>query len=271
MNMRVEIREPVLALRAEWMARPERRVRLLRRSIRALSIRRLFFGGRIDDLGRLPRYALLAFLGVAALWLPVAAYLHLVPVRFTSSVSLILPGSGASNSISLSEIGQASSFATSPYASPSLSPTVTYKRLLASQRVLAAAAARLGEEGALDEPRVRLVDQTGLVIFEMRGDGPEDAQARAEALTAAFLADLEALRRDEQTRRADSAHAAIADYESAVAEIRRAITRLQRDSGLSSPEQYAEIVRDREALAARLRDLEASLQQTASRVASLET
>ncbi|MEM9763801.1 MAG: hypothetical protein AAF968_15055, partial [Pseudomonadota bacterium] len=271
MNMRVEIQEPVLELRPEWAAPPRERIGLIRRSLRALSFSRLFFGGRIDDAGRLPRYALFALLGVAALWVPVAAYLQLAPVRYTSSVSLILPGSGASNSISLSEIGQASSYANSPYASPSLSPTVTYKRLLGSQRVLAAAAGRLGEEAALDEPRVRLVDQTGLVIFETRGAAPEDAQRRAEALTVAFLAELETLRRDEQTRRADSAQAAIAEYEDAVAAIRREITALQRSSGLSSPEQYAEIVRDREALAARLRDLDAAFQQTRSRVATLET
>ncbi|MEM9811977.1 MAG: hypothetical protein AAF913_04855 [Pseudomonadota bacterium] len=271
MNMRVDIRQPVLELRSEWAAPSQQRIGLFRRSFRALSVRRLCFGGRIDDRGRLPRYAFLALLGVLALWVPVAAYLKLAPVRFASSVSLILPGSGASNSISLSEIGQASSYANSPYASPSLSPTVTYKRLLGSQRVLAAAAARLGEEGALDEPRVRLVDQTGLVIFEMRGVAPEDAQRRAEALTAAFLTDLETLRRDEQIRRADSAHSAIAEYEGAVAAIRRDITALQRDSGLSSPEQYAEIVSDREALAARLRDLEAEFQETRSRVATLET
>ncbi|MEL6576171.1 MAG: hypothetical protein AAFQ81_09800 [Pseudomonadota bacterium] len=270
MNMRVEIREPVLELRPEWAAAPRRRIGLVRRSVRALSFGRLCFGGRIDDAGRLPRYALMAFLGVAALWVPVVAYLQLAPVRYTSSVSLILPGSGASNSISLSDIGQASSYANSPYASPSLSPTVTYKRLLGSQRVLAAAAGRLGEEAALDEPRVRLVDQTGLVIFETRGAAPEDAQARARALTAAFLAELETLRRDEQTRRANSAHTAIAEYEDAVAAIRREITALQRTSGLSSPEQYAEIVRDREALAARLRDLDAAFQQTRSRVATLE-
>ncbi|MEO0960412.1 MAG: hypothetical protein AAFY66_18495, partial [Pseudomonadota bacterium] len=170
MNMRVDIRQPVLELRSEWAAPSQQRIGLFRRSFRALSVRRLCFGGRIDDRGRLPRYAVLALLGVLALWVPVAAYLKLAPVRFASSVSLILPGSGASNSISLSEIGQASSYANSPYASPSLSPTVTYKRLLGSQRVLAAAAARLGEEGALDEPRVRLVALKCRDIAPDRGD-----------------------------------------------------------------------------------------------------
>ncbi|MEL6217322.1 MAG: hypothetical protein AAFR79_02470 [Pseudomonadota bacterium] len=270
MNVTVHIEEPALWLRPEWRVRPGTRFQLLRKSFRTLTIKRLFVGGRIDDYGRLPRYAALTLLGVISLWLPVVAYLQLAPVRYTSSVSLILPGSGATNSISLSEIGQASSFANSPYASPSLSPTVTYKRLLASQRVLVAAATHLGEDGALEKPRVRLVDQTGLVNFEVRGASPMDAQTRAEALTAAFLADLDELRRDEQTRRANSSRGAIDDYEGAVSDIRRDITQLQRNSGLSSPEQYAEIIRDREALAARLRDVEAKAHETAGRVATLE-
>ncbi|MGF1501866.1 MAG: GumC family protein [Paracoccaceae bacterium] len=270
MNMRAAIAEPASRLEPECRIATPSRGWFVRTTLRSLTFRRLVFGGRIDDAGRLPRYGLLALLGVAALWVPVVAYLQLAPVRYTSSVSLILPGSGASNSISLSEIGQASSFANSAYASPSLSPTVTYKRLLASQRVLAAAAGRLGVEGALDEPRVKLVDQTGLVLLEMRGASPEDAQARAEALTAAFLAELETLRRDEQTRRADSARSAIAEYETAVGDIRQDITRLQRESGLTSSQTFEEIVAGREELAARLRDLDADLEQTTARTAALE-
>lgn len=270
MNTHANITRPALRLEPEWRIDTPSRGWLVRTSLHALTLRRFVFGGRIDDAGRLPRYGLLTFLGVAALWVPVVAYLQLAPIRYSSSVSLILPGSGASNSISLSEIGQASSFANSAYSSPSLSPTVTYKRLLGSQRVLAAAAGLLGLGGALDEPRVKLVDQTGLVLLEMRGASPEDAQARADALTAAFLAELETLRRDEQTRRADSARSAIAEYETAVADTRQDITRLQRESGLTSPKTFEEIVAGREELAARLRDLDADLEQTTARAAALE-
>lgn len=274
MNQHVDIETEseteTLWLRPDWRVDRRSGIRLIRRSLRALTIRRLFHGGRIDDLGRLPRYAVIACLAVLGLWAPVVAYLELAPLRYTSSVSLILPGSGASSSISLSEIGQASSYANSPYAGTSLSPTVTYRRLVTSHRVLSAAAGRLGEATALSEPRVRLVDQTGLLLLESRGASPEDAQARAAAVTEAFLAELETLRRDEQTRRAESARSAIAEYEAAVSEIRLAITQLQRESGLSSPEQYAEIVSDREALAGRLRDLDARLEETAGQVATLE-
>ncbi len=270
MNMHVDAQQPTLRLEPEWRIDSPSRARLLRTALRRLTFRRLFFGGRIDDAGRLPRYGVLAVLGVVALWAPVLAYLQLAPVRYTSSVSLILPGSGASNSISLSEIGQASSFANSAYSSPSLSPTVTYKRLLSSQRVLLAAAGRLDLEAPLDEPRIKLVDQTGLVLLEMRGSSPEEAQARAEALTTAFLAELDSLRRDEHSSRAESARDAIIEYETAVDAIRQDITELQRESGLSSPKQYDDIVADREALAAQLRDLDADLHETSGRVAALE-
>ncbi len=231
---------------------------------------RIFLGGRADDASRSPRYAILFLLGLLGIWAPICFYLEHAPVTFTSEVSMILPGAGASASVNLSDIGQASSTATSPYTNNTVSPTVTYKRLLGARRVLKAAADAVGEDlRELGKPRVKLVDQTGLVFFEMKGATPEIAQTRAETLTAAFFNELDRLRSDEQARRKHGGEAAIREYRDAVDRTRRKITWLQNDTGLITMEQYRGLVSDTEAMARRLGDVETSLLHAEAVVASL--
>ncbi len=53
---------------------------------------------------------------------------------------------------------------------------------------------KLGEFGG---PTIKLIDETSLILIEMRGRSPEIAQRKAAALIEAFNNQLEELRRDE--------------------------------------------------------------------------
>jgi uncharacterized protein involved in exopolysaccharide biosynthesis len=243
----------------------------VRRPLAQWSVGRAARGGHVVDRGRLPRYLALALVGGAAIWAPITGYLANAPEKFTSQMSLILPGSGASASVNLSEIGQASSYASSPFAHSSVSPTVTYKRLIGAERIVAEAARSLElDRRAYGDPRVELVDQTGLIKVEVTGDTPEDAQARGDALIAAFFRELDALRSDELTVRGEGAEGAMEDYRASVAATRAEIQRLQRDSGLISARQYAELVAETDALRRRLGDLRETLSEQTEAVAALE-
>lgn len=227
-------------------------------------------GGQIEDVGRLPRYFLIMLLGFAAIWAPIFSYLNYAPLRFTSQVSLILPGAGASASLNLSGIGQASSSSSSPYSGSSVSPTATYKRLLDANRVLVDAAGRAGvSPQAFGSPRIKLVDETSLILFEMTGHSPDNAQANAKALLDSFLDELNRLRADELTRRETSARAPIAGYEAEVASIRADITQLQLESGLVSVEHYNDLVEATESLSAQVRNSQAAMRQTSREVEAL--
>lgn len=244
---------------------------LLRTPLRRLSPARILRGGRLGDMGRLPRYAGLALIGVAAIWAPIAGYLAKAPLRYTSSASLILPGSGASASVNLEQIGQASSAAPSPFSSSSVSPTETYKRLLAADRILTQAGKRMQmARKDFGTPKIELVDQTGLIRLDMVGNSPEDAQARTQALLAAFFAELDMLRQDEKTQRADSEDTAIADYQVTVATTRAEVARLQAETGLVSAQQYAVMVEENDRLTTRVADLEVEHTKAARSVAALE-
>lgn len=252
-------------------ARSGRRRGVLRRPVRDLTAGRVLGGGRLSDAGRLPRYALIFVLAVLAIWGPIAAYLKLAPPRFASEAALILPGSGASASVNLNDIGQVSSQAASPFASSSISPTVTYKRLIGADRTLRAAAARMGlPVGEFGAPRVTLIDQTGLIRIAMVAGNPEDAQARTEALIAAFFDGLDRLRRDELAQREDAARGALDLYQDSVAATRREIEALQRQSGLISPDQYTALVAETGALAQRLGQLETALEERRVAASHLE-
>ena len=271
MNVRVDPQtvEIPLALTPEMrMGAPSARhgcFRLIRRPSWNVGFSRILRGGRVDDIGRLPRYGMLGALSLLALWVPVMLYLSLAPTRFTSEVSLILPGSGASASVNLSDIGQASSSASSPYSSSAVSPTATYKRLLGANRVLVEAARRIGiDRRSLGAPRIRLVDETSLILFELTGANPEEAQIRARAVLGSFLDELDRLRVDEVARREASARAPIEGYEREVRRIRDRIGALQRESGLTSVAQYEALVADAEALEVRVRETKARLEQKES-------
>ena len=238
---------------------------------RRLSLKRALTGGRIGDLGRFPRYLALTILGSTLIWAPISGYLRTAPLSFKSQTSLILPGSGASASLNLSGIGQASSYANSAFSSNSVSPTETYKRLIGADRIIDAAANSLGINGkAFGKPRINLVDQTSLIHLETTGRTAEEAQQRGDALLAAFFAELDALRSDEQATREDSGLAAIEEYRNSVAATRSDIAKLQQESGLVSAAQYDAIVEATRALDSQVKDLAAMLSEKQQNVAALE-
>ena len=250
---------------------PTGRFALWRRPLRQLSFARLLTGGRIGDAGRLPRYAGVFLIGAAAIWAPITGYLQTAPLRYTSYLSLILPGSGASASVNLNDIGQASSYANSAFSSNSISPTETYKRLIGAERILIDAAALMGmQRRDFGNPRINLVDQTGLIHLQMVGNSPEDAQARGEAVLSAFFAELDRLRRDEQTTREDGGLGAIRDYRASIQATRDAIADLQRQTGLFSAQQYHDQVSANEGLRGEVDRLGASLRQRTGAVQMLQ-
>jgi uncharacterized protein involved in exopolysaccharide biosynthesis len=231
----------------------------------------MIVGGKLGDLGRLPRYVAFAFLGGAAIWGPITGYLNTAPLSYKSSSSLILPGSGASASMNLNGIGQASSFANSAFASNAVSPTETYKRLLSADRILVAAAKALEiSQSELGKPRISLVNQTSLIHIELTGGSPIEAQERGKAILTAFFAELDALRADEQQTREDSSLGAIQDYRQSVAATRADIANLQSDTGLISVDQYEALLAQQTVLEAQVRAQEAVVSEKRASVRMLE-
>ncbi|MCJ7420508.1 hypothetical protein [Sphingomicrobium astaxanthinifaciens] len=217
--------------------------------------------------GRVRRYVPLVVAPVLAIWLLTIAYLALAPARYDSRFTLILPGTGMGASLNLESIGQASTSTASPFASSSVSPTENYKRLLLSDRVRAAAAARLDiDPDEMPSPLVKLTDQTNLIEVRVSAREARTARQRAEALRGAFQAALDALRDDEVERRERAEAERIAGLAAKVDEAQRALLVFQGETGLVSLDQFADRIAALDAL--RDREREARTQVARSGVAT---
>lgn len=232
------------------------------------ALRRAIRGGSTRDVRRLPRYFWFFVLGLTIIWVPINTYLKTAPPAFDSHMSLILPGSGSASSVNLANIGQASSHASSAFASNAVSPTETYKRLLAADRVIRDAASRLGITAReFGKPRVQLVDQTAFIHVQMTATDPVAAQSRNAALLDAFFEEIDRLRSDEMLSREDGSVNAIQDYRDSVSATRHEIEMLRAETGLHSSEQYNRQVDEVDELRARI---ETATSEYESKVASVQ-
>ncbi|MEO1039581.1 MAG: hypothetical protein AAFX09_08545 [Pseudomonadota bacterium] len=195
--------------------------------------------------GRVLRYALVLTLGALFIGGASSAYYLMSPRSYTSGFSLILPGAGTSARVNLETLGSTDASAPSPFSSPSLSPTVQYKRLMDSHRIRGAVARQLGVEvGQLPSFKIRLQDQTPMIFVQMNAGSADQAFVLSETLLAVFQRELDALRQEERAARDDAFKSALAQYEADVATARTAVLVLQSETGLISRGQYDTLVTD---------------------------
>ncbi len=220
--------------------------------------RRIVHGGRMDSRRR--RYLFTALIGLVAAWGASMAYLLLSAPSYTSAFVFVLPGTGAGTSMNLDRIGQATTTSSSAFASPELSPTENYRKMLLSHRLLAAASKSLDEEvERFPLPKVALADQTKLITVSMVGRTPDQAYQRANTVRAAFLTMLDQLRADEIQMRESTYRTMLAGYKTSLDGARQRLINHEATSGLTSLEQYGTIVAAVERLRDQVRDVDAKL------------
>lgn len=208
-----------------------------------------WFWGKDKERLHWRRYILGAVCSVAGCFALAAAYMLLLPKTYTSEWSVILPGAGSETRLSLDRIGQAQSTASSPFSDKFLSPKVNYKEIAESRPVIEAAAKSLGlTNKEFGKPRIKLVDQASIILFEVSASTPGEAHERSLALFGAFRARLDALRLDEVHSKNASLRDSISDVEIGLKNARQKLLDLQTESGLASIEQYNQLVSSIEAL-----------------------
>lgn len=216
------------------------------------------------------RRRLLGWPAILSAWLLAAGYYWLTPVSYVSKWTLILPVANSSSSVSLDTIGQTSTTPGQTFGSVSLSPKVIYKEIVDSEQVRRAAAASIGlEVSKYGRARVRLIDETSLMLFQIGGRSPDEAQKKAQALIAAFNQQLDVLRRDEVERRGAIVRESLKHYQASLDATRERILELQRSSGLLSINQFNEAVSSTELIRRKLADLRSELQKLTSQQAVL--
>jgi uncharacterized protein involved in exopolysaccharide biosynthesis len=187
------------------------------------------------------RHNLLGVLAIAFIWLLCAGYYLFSPSVYISRWSLILPASNNSSSLTLETIGQASTMPTQPFGSIQVSPKVIYREIASSDqvRIRAAQLANMSVT-SFGRPRIRLIDETSLLLFQINGGSAEEAQAKGRALIQSLSTQLDMLRRDEYEKRASMVRDNLQIYQANMEKARERVIQFQQSSGLLSKDQFDE-------------------------------
>jgi uncharacterized protein involved in exopolysaccharide biosynthesis len=232
----------------------------------------------------------LAILGAnALLWSACIAYLRLAPVRYSSQFTLILPRADARVNTSISGVGQVDSGTNSIYSTELADPRADYKYVLQTDSFLSAVAEFLGiSMSELGQPRVRLVENSSIFQIEIRGNSPEDAKRKAEAIHNQFFKAIDQLRAEEEIRRDQTYRKTLERTTGELKRTQEKLARFQKESGFNSPDQLnyladsiekvrqlkAEIDADQQAVSRNLSALSANLNlspQQASQAFTLQS
>jgi len=158
-------------------------------------------------------------------------------------MELVLPGTGASSNVSLTEVGQIVSQTTTPFSGGGFNPRVNYKQMLVSRSVLEKAASKLNlSTSNFGKPSIKLTEQTSIIQVEMKSFSAGHAQQKAWALYEAFQHELDLLRADEVFRRDESIKAVLQTYRERTNAARVNIVDFQQRSMLVSEEQLNALI-----------------------------
>ena len=207
---------------------------------------------------------------IAFVWAMAAAYFLLMPASYISKWTLILPVSNGGSSVSLDTIGQTSTVQSQTFGSATLTPKVIYREIADSEQVRSAAAKSMGVKTSdFGRARVRLIDETSLMLFQVTGRTGEEAHRKAKSLFMAFEAQLDVLRRDEVERRGQTVRESLKSYLISLDQARERILEFQRATGMLSVNQFNEAVSTAELMRRRLSEGRADLQKLTSQQALL--
>ncbi len=207
---------------------------------------------------------------ILLIWALAAAYYIFTPASYVSKWTLILPVSNGGSSVSLDSIGQTSTVQSQTFGSINMSPKVIYREIADSEQVRTSAAQIMGmTPGEFGRARLRLIDETALMLFQIPGRTPEEALRKAHALQMAFGMQLDALRRDEVERRGQTVRESLKLYQATLDAARDRILEFQRATGMLSLNQFNEAVSSAELLRRKLSDARAEHQRLSSQQGTL--
>ncbi|TGO01926.1 hypothetical protein PN36_34270 [Candidatus Thiomargarita nelsonii] len=199
----------------------------------------LWHWGKSGEPWRWLRYAVLGILINGLIWSTALSYLYLTQPTYTSKWTLILPGTGAGANITIDNIGQASTVASSPYGHSTLSPKVNYKSIVENATVLQTAADSMKmTKSTFGKPKIKLIAQTSLILFELNGKSPQQAVDKSWALYHALQTNLQLLRLDEIKQRENSFSTMLRRYENKLKTARDALLAHKIKTKLVSVEQH---------------------------------
>ncbi|EAQ74180.1 MULTISPECIES: hypothetical protein [unclassified Synechococcus] len=228
------------------------------------------------------RYATLGLVANGFIWITSLVYLALARPVYTTTWALLLPGGSSGVSVNLPEIGQASSSSGTGMGSSTFDQRANYEYIFSSDTVLRRAAKLAGlSPDQFKKPRIKLLDNTTLMQFEVGAPSPALAKAKSFALYEAISERLNELRRREISQREGPTQKILSEAQLKLELAQTKLSQYKSRSGLTSDDlvgnlssniedlrkQRAEATAQQRLFAARLQQLRRDLGLSSSQAA----
>lgn len=215
-------------------------------------------------------YLLLWIVTNGLIWSVTLLYLKKTPPTYTSEWKIILPGGRSSTNVNLPGIGQASTSSEPALSNQSSDPRQNYKVLGETDEVLEAAANQLKiPVNKFGKPRIKIVDNTSLMQFEIKADTPQEAQNKAFAFHRALLAKLDELRKEEIAQQNRNLKVFLGGSEEKLQTAQQRLSQYKARSRLSSSDQLRDLSVNIEGIRRQRAETVAQLQQANARFSQL--
>jgi uncharacterized protein involved in exopolysaccharide biosynthesis len=223
---------------------------------------------------RIPKTKKFFYLGIwlvanTVIWSAALLYLRLKSPTYSSTWTINVPFAGGSTNLSLPGIAQASSMADSPYRSYA-DPRESYKFLALSDEFIEAAANQLKiPVQEFGKPKIKIMDNTTLMKFEIKGNSPKQAQEKALVMQHTLEATLDKLRNQEIAHQETNSEGAISSDAKKLQIAQQRLSNYKSSSRLSSNEQLRDVTTNLELLRRQRAEIAAQLQETRAKVTQL--
>jgi len=205
-----------------------------------------------------------------AVWLPALLYLKMVPTAYTSRWTITINAAKSSTNVSLPGIGEASSSSDSPFSSHLADPRETYRFLLETDEVLAAAAQQMNlSVKEFGKPRTKILDNSTLMKLEIKGSTGKIAQQKAFALHTALEKRLEQLKSEEIEQQSRRVEAPLISMQQKLQDSQKRLYAYKASSPLISVEQLRNLSSKLEDLRQKRAEAVVQLRQVGSKARQL--
>lgn len=212
-------------------------------------------------------YLFLVLAGNAGMWSLALFYLKTTPPVYESSWALSLPGTVTNTKISLPNAGSAETQGVSPYANTAQDPRENYKFIASSETVQRSAANQVKmTPQEFGQPRIRIVDNTTLMSFQITGKSPEEAQKKSLAFYKAFQARLHELRTEEANQREAKFQGKIREVQARLKNSQQRLADYQVNAGFASNAQVEQLLASIAQLRKQRADILVQQQQKSTRL-----
>jgi uncharacterized protein involved in exopolysaccharide biosynthesis len=177
-----------------------------------------------------------------AIWFITLLFLHRAQRLYTSQWTSILASTSSNTNVDLPGIGNTTSQQNSPYSDKIQDPRENYKFLAESEFVLKTAASSLKMSMAdFGQPRVKIIDNSTLLNFEITGNSPKEAKSKASALNRALEWNLNRLRKGEMRRQDEVFQQGLAKSREKLDFAQKRLLAYKLNSGLVVNEQVTQL------------------------------